>query len=316
MLPGERIGKSDPPEWRAVRRAVLFTLTDLAAETPTIVASLLSERGVPITDQLTVAKALIEDDLTESLAEVYGRSAERAFAAHRVNYQSLRSLASSWARMNAGRLVSSIALEQRAAIALRVSEALSQIASRRTGSSFAVPRLDDPSTYRGLVNATARRIRPLVGLTPAQMSAVENYRRELERSLVTGNYRAPNARRLSVNIRRLNEGRIDTLVARYGDRWRSHRASVIAATETHSALEAGNRAALEIAARSGRDVGMGLVWVGGTCPRCSAMTGQIVDVVGGRFSDRGSLVAHPPLHPNCRCHLEPVTVGVGDLLEL
>lgn len=306
MIPAERIRPKDPPEWRAVHRAVRDTLDGLAAETPTIVASLLSEHGVPITDQLTVSKALIEDDLTGRLADVFQRGAGPTVATHRLSYLTLRAQASGWARANAGSLVRSISLEQRAQIALRVSDTLAQIATRRTGASFAVPRLDDPRTYRGLVEQATRRIRPLVGLTPAQMGYVENYRRELERSLQTGNYRAPNARRLSANIKRLNEARIDKLVAQYGERWRSHRAATIAATETHRALQAGQREALEIAARSGRNVPTGLIWVGGTCGHCAAMTGQIVDVIGGRFTDRGSLVAHPPLHPFCRCSLAPI----------
>ena len=83
--------------------------------------------------------------------------------------------------------------------------------------------------------------------------------------------------------------------------WRAER---IVRTETINAMNAGHQAALEGAAEvlprlkkqwdATEDAR--------TCPTCNALDGKIVEV-NGTFSSHGQIVAHPPVHPRCRCRV-------------
>lgn len=312
--PGERIRPLDPPQWLDVRDVVLATLNDLARDTTKLVESVLADDELPIDDHLHVTKDTVDSSIARATAAVH--QSEAIATAQRLgftaNYQSVRAAAAAYARQQAGALVRSISIEQRAAIALRIEGAIRQIAGRR-GVSFPVPRFDDPSLrYSGLVQTTAARVRPLVGLTPAQQGYVENYRRQLEAARDAGqpSY-ALNRRRLAPSlterqVRALTNERIERSVAEYGRRWRTHRAETIAATEVHEAMQAGRRTTMETAWRSGR---LGptarLVWVAqqGACPRCAELNETTVDIIGGAWSGN---TQHPPLHPRCRCYVDIV----------
>ena len=269
-VPGQRIRPLDPAQWLDVRDAVLATLNDLARDTTKLVESVLrGDDRLPIDDHLHVTKDTGDGAIARATAAVH--ETEAIATARRLgftaNYQSVRSAAASYARAQAGALVRSISVEQRAAISLRIEGAIRQIGGRQ-GASFPVPRFDDPALrYSGLVQTTAARVRPLVGLTPAQQTYVDNYRRQLETARDAGRPSAAlNRRRLAPSlterqVRALTDERIARKVDEYGRRWRTHRAETIAATEVHEAMQAGRRSTIETAWRSGKlDARSKLIW--------------------------------------------------------
>lgn len=79
------------------------------------------------------------------------------------------------------------------------------------------------------------------------------------------------------------------------------RATIIARTETTRAYSLGSIAAFQVSGVVDR-----LEWLTAqdekTCPECSALDGQVIDM--GKSFDGG--VMFPPAHPNCRCALLPV----------
>lgn len=98
------------------------------------------------------------------------------------------------------------------------------------------------------------------------------------------------------------------------------RTVLIARTETKRAIEAGRRKTYEAA---GADVVKGFLWnaVGDACEYCRKMDNKVIGTGenfanksdgffvgedGGRLSLEYGDVPHPPLHPRCRCVLEPV----------
>jgi hypothetical protein len=110
----------------------------------------------------------------------------------------------------------------------------------------------------------------------------------------------------------------------FSDEARNARSLMIARTESARAIELGREIAWQ---ESG--VVSAKVWDanGDSCPFCQAMHGRTVEL-GGKYWEKGDTmgvefdgqqismsfgydaVQAPPLHPSCRCTLEPVLIGV------
>ncbi len=95
--------------------------------------------------------------------------------------------------------------------------------------------------------AQARNFRSSVGLTAYQQTAVQNYRRLLERGSSEALSRDLRDRRFDPTLRRaiqsgepLTGAQIDRMVERYGERYVKYRAEVIGRTEALRAVHAGN----------------------------------------------------------------------------
>ena len=133
--------------------------------------------------------------------------------------------------------------------------------------------------------ATARRIKPLIGLHSRQAQAVRNYRA----SLVASGLKAD---------------LVDARASRYAAKLLRQRSLLIARTETIRALSAGQQAAWREARNAGRIPKTSLQrWsvVGDDrlCPICIALSG-IKRKIGQQFPGG---ISHPPAHPACRCTL-------------
>ena len=133
--------------------------------------------------------------------------------------------------------------------------------------------------------ATARRIKPLIGLTSRQAQAVRNFRSRLAS---TG----------------LRADLVTKRAARYAAKLLRQRAFLIARTETIRALSAGQQAAWRTARNAGRIPKTSLQrWsvVGDDrlCPICIALSG-VKRKIGQQFPGG---ISHPPAHPACRCTL-------------
>ena len=133
--------------------------------------------------------------------------------------------------------------------------------------------------------ATARRIRPLIGLTSRQTQAVNNFRSRLAS---TG----------------LSDELVTKRAARYAAKLHRQRAFLIARTETIRSLSAGQQASWRVA----RDAGYipktslqrwSVVGDDRLCPICIALSG-VKRLIGKQFPGG---VYHPPAHPACRCAL-------------
>ena len=137
--------------------------------------------------------------------------------------------------------------------------------------------------------ATARRIKPLIGLTSRQAQAVRNFRSRLA---ATG----------------LSEELVTKRAARYSAKLLRQRSYLIARTETIRSLSAGQQAAWRTARNAGRIPKTSLQrWsvVGDDrlCPICIALSG-VKRKIGQQFPGG---ISHPPAHPACRCTLVLVT---------
>ena len=137
--------------------------------------------------------------------------------------------------------------------------------------------------------ATARRIKPLIGLHSRQAQAVRNFR----------------ARLVKLGLR---AELIDKRAAKYAAKLLRQRSYLIARTETIRALSAGQQAAWRTARDAGRIPKTSLQrWsvVGDDrlCPICIALSG-IKRKIGQQFPGG---ISHPPAHPACRCALVLVT---------
>ena len=129
--------------------------------------------------------------------------------------------------------------------------------------------------------ATARRIKPLIGLTSRQAVAVRNFRSRLA----------------SLG---LDEKLVTKRAARYAEKLLRQRAFLIARTETIRALSAGQQAAWRTARNAGRIPKTSLQrWsvVGDDrlCPICIALSG-VKRKIGQQFPGG---ISHPPAHPAC-----------------
>lgn len=172
------------------------------------------------------------------------------------------------------------------------------------------------------VQGQARLIRQYVGLTPAQVRAVENYRRLLE-SGDPGGLRDALARELrdarfdstlqraAADGARLTRAQIERLVARYVERQVKYRATMIARTETIRAANAGQIEAWRQAQQQGLlSNTVRMKWIVTKDERTCDICPQIRDMnpggvlIGGVFRSPKGIVRQPPdPHPQCRCAL-------------
>jgi SPP1 gp7 family putative phage head morphogenesis protein len=132
----------------------------------------------------------------------------------------------------------------------------------------------------------ARIIEQMVGLTDRQAMAAMNYREALINSGLTLD-------------------RVEALSTRYIQKKLRERATVIARTETLSALNNGIQEAWKQAKREGLlSSDAKKTWITSPderlCPFCAPLEGQTVPV-NERFQTGLGDVMQPPLHPQCRC---------------
>jgi hypothetical protein len=179
-----------------------------------------------------------------------------------------------WAQNYAAQLVGGIVVESQDAIRGIISRAMAE---------------------GGAPRDTAQLIRHTIGLNQRQVSAIGNYRAGLVADGV-------------------DPARIERLVARKATRSLNDRALTIARTETMSAANHGQQLLWgEMRSRGLLDPSMRKVFIAALddrlCPRCAAMDGQTVEVIGGRFAEESGATAQmPPIHPRCRC-----TTGLVDV---
>lgn len=172
------------------------------------------------------------------------------------------------------------------------------------------------------VQQQARLIRQSIGLTPAQLRAVDNYRRMLEsgdagglREALTRELRDARfdstLQRAAADGTRLTRAQIERLVARYAERQLRYRAEMIARTETIRAANAGQVEAWRQAQQQGLlSSTVRQKWIVTKdertceiCPRIPIMNPGGV-LIGGAFQSPIGLVRQPPdPHPQCRCAL-------------
>jgi hypothetical protein len=175
-------------------------------------------------------------------------------------------LATQAAREQAARLVTAVTDETRSAIRAVVARSFEE----------GIPPRD-----------AARLIRPLIGLTERQATAVASHRRDLIES--GSSRRAANASAKA-----------------YAEKLRGKRALLIARTETIAASTNGQLAAWDAAVKAGLLSSRSRkVWITADddrrCRFCAAMDGKTA-LVGGAFQGgRFGVTQGPPLHPNCRC---------------
>ena len=133
--------------------------------------------------------------------------------------------------------------------------------------------------------ATARRIKPLIGLHSRQAQAVRTFR---ERLIASG----------------LRADLVDARASRYAAKLLRQRSLLIARTETIRALSAGQEAAWRTARNAGRIPKTSLrrwsvVGDDRLCPICIALSG-VKRKIGQQFPGG---ISYPPAHPACRCTL-------------
>ncbi len=172
------------------------------------------------------------------------------------------------------------------------------------------------------VAAQARLIRQYIGLTPAQVRAVDNFRRLLEsgdpgalretlgRSLRDARYDRTIENAIT-NGTRLTRQQINAMVDRYVSRQLKYRAEMIARTETIRAANAGQIEAWRQAQQQGYLAAtVRQQWIYtkdertcDICPKIPEMNPGGV-AIGGMFQSPVGLVKMPPdPHPQCRCAL-------------
>ncbi|WP_431490964.1 hypothetical protein [Paraburkholderia fungorum] len=138
----------------------------------------------------------------------------------------------------------------------------------------------------------AREIRQLIGLTPRQAKAVDNYNAALKEE----------ARPTD---------QIERMTTRYRDKMLNMRANNIARTETTNAATKGQQAAWAQAADKGLlnrvtvRQGWGVTPTDALCEVCAAIPGMNPDGVplGGFFATPIGPVSGPTVHPQCLCYV-------------
>lgn len=136
----------------------------------------------------------------------------------------------------------------------------------------------------------ARLIKPMIGLTAPQQTAVFNFRTNLINS-------------------GLSIAAVDRKTARYIQKSLRVRAKMIARTEIIGSLALGQQAAWGQAQKAGM-IGSNAQkrWITtgfGACPICTQLSGMTVPISGSFQSIVGPL-DRPTAHPNCRCAVVPV----------
>lgn len=191
-------------------------------------------------------------------------------AATNISFTEVNPEATAWAEANAAELVTGVDDDVREAIAELIASA------NANGMS-----------PRDLAKALADR--GGIGLLPRQRVAVERFRAQMIADGVSPS---------------LIERRVEKLEAAK----LRFRATMIARTETISALTHGQQAAWDLAIRRGElpAEGMGREWIAAVdaCEECIDVDGEVV----GMDEEFSAGVSMPPLHPLCRCG-----VGLVDL---
>lgn len=199
-----------------------------------------------------------------------------------------------------------------------LTEAVTQLVTRLSVQAEATV---DQVIAQGLANrlgvdGIARALRESVGLTPRQAMAVENFRRMLETGDRAALDRALRDRRFDRSIiNALQQGnplspeKIERMVERYAERFRKHRAEMIARTETLKLANLGRSAAwAQFAERKGLG-GDDVIRFWQTaadervCPVC-----RLIPILNPQGRSMGQPyvspdgnVMMPPQHPACRC---------------
>jgi len=176
--------------------------------------------------------------------------------------------AEAWARSSSARLVVEVTASTRDSIRNLITRAIVE---------------------GGHPSVVARQIKPLIGLHSRWSNAVLNYRYGLE------------AGGLPVSS-------VESLTAKYYDRLLTTRSRTIARTEILSASNQGKYLGMVQAQSQGLLSGTATkVWIaaGDAEAVCADLDGTEVGLQEDFSSELGD-VAHPPLHPNCRC-----TIAIG-----
>lgn len=184
-----------------------------------------------------------------------------------------------WAEKHAAELVAEVSEESRRAIRRIVARAFTDKMPPRQ---------------------SAKLIRNVVGLTEVQADAVIN----LQQKVLTSPGSLIYAGKTPIRVPKagMPEARLDGIIQKYADRLTRHRAMTIARTETMMASNQG-QALLWSQAQARGELPRTLKheWIASfserTCPICSALNGEVVEV-GKPFS---AGVTNPPAHPSCRC---------------
>lgn len=159
----------------------------------------------------------------------------------------------------------------------------------------------------------AREIRNMIGLTGNQQRAVQNYRDALEsggtsdlrdalsRALRDGRYDRSLLSAIE-NQTGLDAGRIDTMVARYQERFLNYRATNIARTETIRASNSGQRELWRQATEQGFLKGAKRVWITADDDRTCDVCDDLDEEEAGMDEEFAPGIMEPPdPHPSCRC---------------
>lgn len=167
------------------------------------------------------------------------------------------------------------------------------------------------------VRETARRLRQAIGLAPRDVTAVANYRRQLERLTERDSLNGLSktamdmVRRSDVRLfskTALTDGHIDRMSEAYSQRLLRERALTLVRTETMAASNAGQQTLWNDAQADGlfgAKVAM-RKWIitpdDKLCPVCRGMKNQVRAMDEPFVStDDGETAMMPPLHPWCRC---------------
>lgn len=184
--------------------------------------------------------------------------------------------AEEWAAAESSRLITEITEESRAAVRAIMADTLRN-------------RFD--------YGKNARRIIDVVGLHSRAAAAVDRYRAGLE-------------------IQGVQPRRVESLTRTYSERLLKQRAETIARTETIAAVNQGQADYWkQLSAQGMIDSAVALKeWIvtpdDRLCDTCRLMHGQRVGINDLFKTPLGTMVAHPPLHPNCRCAVNLVPDGV------
>ncbi len=176
------------------------------------------------------------------------------------------------------------------------------------------------------VDTTARLIRDIIGLTPQQAAAVQNFRSSLDKGSASALNYALRDKRYDGSINNAIDGnaltgdQIDAQVGRYADRMLAYRAKTIARTESLNAANLGGemaiRQAIELGQIDAADVTR--YWLVSddelVCPICTSIVDADPDGVGldEPFQSIKGPIQRPTAHPNCRCTLQYTITGHQD----
>lgn len=210
---------------------------------------------------------------------------------------------------------------------VRYDELLANASLIAARDRFAANILDQSKTVmqQSILNALRYGIDPVgvqealkmvIGLTPREAQAVENFRRlltegdksALTRVLRDQRYDGTVSRAIESGVS-LEKDQIDAMVARYAERMLSHRAETIARTEGMQAAVNGIRGAYVQAVDTGKLLNSEVkrFWLTArdelVCPVCSSIPRLNRDGVGVHepYESSAGMIIAPLAHVRCRC---------------